>query len=60
MRVSGDRALAERVLGQAGGDLGAYTSFWNGSIEFPLPVHRERGGSFIRHWFHQDGPPKPE
>ena len=60
MRVSGDRALSERVLAQASGDLGTYTSFWNGSIEFPLPVHQERGGSFIRHWFHEDGPPKPE
>ncbi len=59
MRISGNQELSERAVANASGDTGIHTSWWNGSIEFPLPTHLERDERFIRHWFMEDGPPTP-
>jgi hypothetical protein len=59
MRVRGDRLLAERGIALMGGDVTAVQQFWNGEIEFPLPIHHEVGTPFIRRWFFESGPPRP-
>ena len=59
MRITGNKDLALRGVAQASGDVGRISSWWNGSVEFPLPTHRERDAAFTRRWFLQDGPPAP-
>ena len=59
MRLKGDWNLATRAIALGGGDTAAARTFWNGELEIPLTIHRERGTPFIRRWFLENGPPRP-
>ena len=60
MRIQSDQSLAMRALAQAGGDASAYRGAWSGMVEFPLRVGEESSRTFIRQWFNEHGPPRPE